>query len=986
MFALLLVKHPAWNDLLRPVILDNAGLNALPLVSYLNGHSSECGQLTDYQKKIISVYDTTEEEYVMKRFVKEKMSKAEFQKKFSPSFPHYDLIMSMVEKANYKMALLAVENQVPVFIKDIKYQKVYPSDQVVLPSDLIRLNPLFSLKDRVLNYSLRLSEKGVCSDIPLVKSLSEVRVLSNSPACMVWRNRLYLLEKASFKKLSAFFTKKSVVVPEASLSTYMRTFVYKTLQEEDSVDAQGFKVERFAIDPQPILTLNKGLDLTYSLRLQFLYGDVLAEEDAAAERYVSLTEESDEFLFKVWERRKDKEDAFVLRLKKLGLSQNTCGFVVNEKMSDDSYGLVDFLIKNEKALSDVEVRQDIEDTVFALKPVLPRVSLEEVDMDWFELKGVVEVDGVEIPFVKLRNHIVEGRRIYEMEDGRSILLPEELFAQYGELLRRAEKGDRLLVRRSLLGILEDQFATTNELQLSLKEKVQLPSNINATLRDYQKVGYSWLMKLYQKNFGGCMADDMGLGKTLQFLTFFRSIYPQQKNNQATLGEREWCYGTSAPSLFDLQENPSPSAENEAKEGMSKEESKVLPSLIVVPTSLVFNWVNEKNKFVPTLTHYAHLGEKRIQSPQVGRIFRHYNLIITTYGILRNDIEYLKNCEFECVVFDESQALKNPSSQTYKSALQLQAKTFFCATGTPIENGMMDLWAQMNIANRNILGSANYFYKYFESPILKSGDEEREALLRRVIKPFILRRTKEEVAKELPEKYHLEVFCEMNEQHKSVYEVQKSAIRNTLMDEILRNGKPQEMTLALSSLTMLRQLSNQVSLVDETQDIPSTKVEEILRRLESLQEGGHKVLVFSSFVRFLEVIEEKIKEKGFGYSKITGSTKDREAQVEQFQKEDSIFCFLISLKAGGVGLNLTAADYVFLIDPWWNPAAEAQAEDRVYRIGQTRQVFVYRFIMKDTIEEKVLMLQNKKRSIADSFVRQNNPFETLDKSEWEDLFK
>jgi hypothetical protein len=291
---------------------------------------------------------------------------------------------------------------------------------------------------------------------------------------MVWRNRLYLLEKASFKKLSAFFTKKSVVVPEASLSTYMRTFVYKTLQEEDSVDAQGFKVERFTIDPQPILTLNKGLDLTYSLRLRFLYGDVLAEEDAAAERYVSLTEESDEFLFKVWERRKDKEDAFVLRLKKLGLSQNTCGFVVNEKMSDDSYSLVDFLIKNEKALSDVEVRQDIEDTVFALKPVLPRVSLEEVDMDWFELKGVVEVDGVEIPFVKLRNHIVEGRRIYEMEDGRSILLPEELFAQYGELLRRAEKGDRLLVRRSLLGILEDQFATTNELQLSLKEKVQLP--------------------------------------------------------------------------------------------------------------------------------------------------------------------------------------------------------------------------------------------------------------------------------------------------------------------------------------------------------------------------------------------------------------------------------------------------------------------------------------------------------------------------------
>ena len=411
-----------------------------------------------------------------------------------------------------------------------------------------------------------------------------------------------------------------------------------------------------------------------------------------------------------------------------------------------------------------------------------------------------------------------------------------------------------------------------------------------------------------------------------------------------------------------------------------------PTLVIMPTSLVFNWIHEKNKFAPTLTHYVYGGEKRIRSSQIGKVFSHYNLIFTTYGMIRNDIEYLKNCEFECIIMDESQNLKNASSLIYKAVVQLKTNHFYCMTGTPIENGMMDLWTQMNIINRDMLGSQTYFHRFFEQPIIKEKNEERDALLRQIIKPFILRRKKKDVIKELPDKFIMEVYCEMSEEHRKAYESYKSAIRNKIMDDIFSYGKPQEMTLALSSLTLMRQMANQVSLIEEDKDIASTKVDEIMMRLENLKEEGHKVLVFSNFVKFLEVIEKKIQERNYSYSKITGSVKRRDVEVEKFQNDPDTFCFLISLKAGGVGLNLTAADYVFLIDPWWNPAAEQQAEDRAYRIGQMNNVMVYRFIMKDTIEEKVLQLQNKKRTLADSFINQNNPFDSFDKSDWEDLFK
>lgn len=984
MFALLLIDHPLWNHILRPVVLDEKG-KSYPISYFPTKTNSIKEELSDLQRKAVEAYESMREPHILKLFVREKLTVTEFQKKFAPNFPNYELIIQTVERANFKLANLARQYGIPIFHKDKSFSTLYESDRVYTNSDFDKTTTRFLMEDGVLHYSLLLNEKDGLKPIIQKYQTKDLFVLSKEPACYILHNRLYIFSQNNFKRISTFLNKDNVEVPTKNLKTYLDTFVKKAIEQEDNIIIEGLPLKESYNEPHPILTLVESLDRTPAIRLNFQYGDFCIEIDAKKKRLVNISEEINSCKITIENRNRDSEQRYIDLIKNLGLYEiNKYFFLDLNKTKEVS--IVNFLICNKEALKEFEIRQELSEYAFILEPLSFHAEITELDMDWFELQGEVSVGDLHIPFIKLRNHIVSGERIYKVEDGRSIILPEEIFSKYSDLMQRTTKDDSLKIRRSLLGLMSDSFSQSKAIRLTLEEPEIVPKDINATLREYQTIGYSWLVKLYQMNYGGCLADDMGLGKTLQFLSFLRRIYPQRKVQKEVYKQPQWIYESNEPTFFDQPitdslQTQKPDVRTEA----DKEENKA-PTLIVVPSSLVFNWVNEKKKFAPSLTHYVHTGDRRIQSSQIGKIFAHYNLIFTTYGILRKDINFLKECEFECAIFDESQNLKNPSSLTYKAVMQLNARHVFCVTGTPIENGMTDLWAQMNLCNRDILGTLHYFHNYFEQPIQKEKDAQRESLLRAIIKPFLLRRTKKEVAKDLPDKYTMEVFCEMSEDHKSYYETQKNAVRNTLMDEILRFGKPQTMTMALSSLTMLRQLANQVSLVDELSDIPSNKVDEIVRRLKSLKEEGHKVLVFSSFVRFLEIIEKALNEEGFRYSKVTGATQDRETQVHQFQNDPDIFCFLISLKAGGVGLNLTAADYVFLIDPWWNPAAEQQAEDRAYRIGQMRNVFVYRFIMKGTVEEKVLLLQEKKRNIADTFIGQNNPFDTLNIDDWKALLQ
>jgi hypothetical protein len=393
-------------------------------------------------------------------------------------------------------------------------------------------------------------------------------------------------------------------------------------------------------------------------------------------------------------------------------------------------------------------------------------------------------------------------------------------------------------------------------------------------------------------------------------------------------------------------------------------AKGAASLLVLPTSLVYNWLSESQKFTPSLRILAYTGTYR--SKDVAQ-FADYDVILTSYGIVRLDTELLAGYRFDYVILDESQAIKNPSSTTSQAVRQLRSKHRLILTGTPVENSTMDLWSQMSFINPGLLGTQAFFRKEFLKPIEKNQDEGRTRRLHALIKPFILRRHKAQVAKELPEKTEHLSFCPMTEEQAHSYEETKSFYRNKILQNLDEHGPASTQFLLLQGLTRLRQIANHPRLVDEAYTGESGKLKEVLRMIRAVVGEGHKVLVFSQFVQHLSLVRHALDERQLHYAYLDGNTRDRQAEVNRFQQDEELKIFLISLKAGGVGLNLTAADYVFILDPWWNPAVEAQAVDRAHRIGQLRPVFTYKFITQGTVEEKILALQRRKLALVSELI-------------------
>jgi SNF2 family DNA or RNA helicase len=516
------------------------------------------------------------------------------------------------------------------------------------------------------------------------------------------------------------------------------------------------------------------------------------------------------------------------------------------------------------------------------------------------------------------------------------MLPEEWVSKFGRIITGGKvKKDNLGFSQIQYGLIDHLYGEihNNHSLLEFHQKRQkllafetiehkaLPENINATLRDYQIGGFQWLHFLDEFGWGGCLADDMGLGKTLQMLTFIQSK---------------------------VNENP---------------ETKIL---VVVPASLIFNWQREAEKFTPFLKVLKHTGTTREKEHS---LFNKHHIILTTYALMRIDIESLKDFEFDYVILDESQAIKNPSAQTAKAAKILKAKNRLIMTGTPIENNTFDLYSQFDFLNPGLLGSVDYFREQFANPIDKERDEKAAEALRRLIYPFIISRKKEQVAKELPPKTETVIFCEMGKAQRKVYDTYKNKIREDLTKTIEEQGLGKSGIAVLQGLTKLRQICNSPALLsdDDISIHDSVKLDTLMENIIPVIEENHKVLIFSFFVEMLELVKARIQKENIQYAWITGQTTQREQQVQNFQQDENCKVFLISLKAGGVGLNLTAADYVYLIDPWWNPAVEQQAIDRAHRIGQTQNVFAYKMICKDTIEEKILQLQEKKKAVASELV-------------------
>jgi superfamily II DNA or RNA helicase len=591
-------------------------------------------------------------------------------------------------------------------------------------------------------------------------------------------------------------------------------------------------------------------------------------------------------------------------------------------------------------------------------------------IDWFDLHGTVEFDGIKASLPALLAALKRGDNFVSLGDGTFGLLPEEWLKKYGLLAGIGEtEGDKLRFKRSQIGVLDALLASQPEASFDETfaharkalqdfagiQPAEQPEGFVGELRGYQKEGLGWMDFLQQFGFGGCLADDMGVGKTPQVLALLemrRQLRAAQPAEAKTNGRK------TKPKT----------GSKKAKAATSPTPAPVPPSLVVVPKSLVFNWQQEAARFTPKLRVLDHTGQFR-QKGQTEH-FDEYDVILTTYGTLRNDVVDFKDTRFDYVVLDEAQAIKNADSASAIAARLLVGNHRLAMSGTPIENHLGELWSLFEFLNPGMLGAASVFK--LTGAGARNPDEETRRLLAHALRPFILRRTKDQVAKDLPAKLEQTLYCELEPQQRKLYNELRDHYRVTLLDRIATEGIAKAKIQVLEALLRLRQAAIHPGLIDQKRNQQdSAKLDLLLDQLDEVMEGDHKALVFSQFTTMLAILRDRLDKKDIVYEYLDGRTRDRQARVERFQNDPGCKVFLISLKAGGVGLNLTAAEYVFLLDPWWNPAVEMQAIDRAHRIGQQRQVFAYRLIARDTVEEKVLQLQSSKRNLADAIISADN---------------
>jgi len=559
----------------------------------------------------------------------------------------------------------------------------------------------------------------------------------------------------------------------------------------------------------------------------------------------------------------------------------------------------------------------------------------KTNIDWFELNGNVQFGDQSVSLPQLLAALRKGENTIVLGDGSFGMLPEEWLKKHGFLIGLGElKNETIRFQKHQAGFLDALLAAQPEARFDagfkkVREELkhfegikaaEPPKSFVGTLRKYQKEGLGWLHFLNRFGFGGCLADDMGLGKTVQVL--------------AMLAERK-----------EMKKSPG-------------------PSLIVLPRSLVFNWIQEAAKFAPALKLLDHTGAGRLKP---GEHFQDYDLILTTYGTLRRDAAEFTDVTFDYCILDEAQAIKNAKTESAKAARVIQANHRLALTGTPVENHLGELWSIFEFLNPGMLGHSTLFTASTRKP-----DDETRIVLARALKPFLLRRTKGQVATDLPEKNEQTLFADMDTDQRKLYDELREYYRVSLLSKIEKDGLAKSKIQVLEALLRLRQMACHPGLINEKYaGESSAKLDMLLPRLQEVWEEGHKALVFSQFTTFLGLLRKQLDKDGITYEYLDGKTRNRAEKVERFQSDPDCKLFLISLKAGGVGLNLTSAEYVFLLDPWWNPAVEAQAIDRTHRIGQTKPVFAYRLIARDTVEEKVLELQNTKRNLADAILNADN---------------
>ena len=744
------------------------------------------------------------------------------------------------------------------------------------------------------------------------------------------------------------------------------------LQAAGGVEA-NFKLEDFTLEPQApkfLLDLKGGLAQLTSL-LQCTYGSrIMTVGVTSANEGVWLPDPAVPTRYST--RDISAERTALARLQRSGFS----GPDSDGKLQlNGQNAVLNFFAREYPKLErewSVTLEERLErSTKQNIERIAPKFQITPSGVQWFDLGVVFESSGGEkFSAADIQRLVLSGQGHTRLRNGKTAVIDTGAVEELQEVLLDCspqQHGQGYRISSTQAGFLEStlkQHAGWNvqapvawrerAAKQSGEAKLECPplGDLESVLRPYQKHGVAWLRFLRENAFGGILADEMGLGKTLQTLAFLSSRRRE---------EAEPACGSSDRLLTS---------------------SATMPTLVVCPTSLVFNWVAEAKKFTPNLRVLA------LHGPDRHRLFDQIaesDIVVTSYALIRRDAERYRGLEFDTVVLDEAQHIKNRQTQNAQAVKAVRAKYRLVLTGTPMENSVLDLWSILDFLMPGYLGTAQDFRERYELPITRDKNSDAASRLSRRLRPFILRRLKRDVAADLPAKLEQVSFCEMTSDQRAVYQQVIEASRKEVLDAVGAQGLAKSRMVVLSALLRLRQVCCDLRLLKLDGVEPanaSGKLDLFGELLEEVIDGGHRVLVFSQFVSMLTLLKERLTAEGIEYCYLDGSTTNRGAVVERFQKTATIPVFLISLKAGGVGLNLTGADTVIHFDPWWNPAVEDQATDRAHRIGQTRVVTSYKLITRDTIEEKILLLQQKKRDIIKATLGSEE--ELTDALSWEDI--
>lgn len=971
---------------------------------YVIQNSITAKQLSEYAAKfseaeiqLVKIIDEISDVNLMRKFASNKKKiknpKQFFQSLDKESFENQ--IRPYVERRVVRVLDILKNSEVRLFHKTDNLANIYFTDEVSIEEEPAETVFNIHRGREFTKYYLSIFHENEDISLHGKKGI----IISNEPCRLMLENQLFYFDDIDGKKLQPFFVKKFIPIQQRAEKKWFELFAQPALKRY-RVNSSGFEIKDLNPEKKAKLTLQTNMSGVMSFIFQFYYGNRSFYPNYKDKVLIYFVEKKTGFYFERFSHELDWEQACFDKLARFGLQKDKMGFYsikhTTTSVEDQNYEMISWLNENKEKLIkvgfEVETQETFEEFYFGKYKL--DLGMKKGDKDWFDVYAIVKFDEFEIPFIKFRKHILKNEREYELPNGKTFVLPDIWFSQFKNMMIFSKDKDGLmqfetkhfnLLDEELIGIDNKYFQGLKELtEINLPANIEIPKEVNAKLRTYQKEGYYWMKLLQENKFGGCLADDMGLGKTLQTLSLLSASY--SNGNNAYAEEEKTSAKAKTPakankngqlSLFNFDEPA-----EEAKEEVI---SNTRPaSLIVMPVSLIMNWENEILKFNPNLKIMKYTGSNRTDNL---KDFDNYHIVLSSYGIVRNDHDFLRKYKFHYIILDESQNIKNSKSKAYKALLQLESSHKLVLTGTPIENSLTDLWSQMNFVNDGLLGNLNFFNEEFVVPIERYKDETKEEKLQELIKPFILRRTKEKVAKDLPPVTEQLQFCDMSPKQKEFYEEEKSKIRNQILENIGDKGESRISFLAIQGLTRLRQIANHSVLADAERNYESGKFEIVSDKLETLMSEGHKVLIFSSFVKHLGLFEQYFAERQWTYSILTGemSKTQRQKAIDDFQNNKDNKLFLISIKAGGTGLNLTSADYVFILDPWWNPAVELQAINRAHRIGQDKNVFVYRFISNNTVEKKIRKLQEEKSALAETFINSNNPFKDFNKEKLMDFF-